>query len=105
MDWLTTSPELLVIHYEDFLTDPTSELESVLEFLRYPVDPKRMECIRDNQFNKWKRFKKESDGFKSDPFEDLHRIFDSAIRQVQDELKYRGYKTIPIEKYQHVKDA
>jgi hypothetical protein len=32
------SPELLVIHYEDFLTDPLMELLSVLKFLRFPVN-------------------------------------------------------------------
>jgi hypothetical protein len=32
------SPELLVIHYEDFLTDPSKELLSVLKFLQFPVN-------------------------------------------------------------------
>jgi hypothetical protein len=36
MDWLTTSPDLLVLHYEDFLTDPVGGLESVHRFLRFP---------------------------------------------------------------------
>jgi hypothetical protein len=106
MDWLTVSPELLVIHYEDFLTDATEQLRIVHNFLKFPVDEKRIRCIHDNPYNKWKRLKKET-GFKNDPFapDDLHRIFDLAILQVQDVLRARGYRLIPINKYSHTKIA
>jgi hypothetical protein len=67
------------------------------------ADDKRIRCIRDTPFNKWKRIKKDSSGFKSDPFKDLHDIFDPAILQVQEQLRLRGLKLIPIEKYQHSK--
>ena len=102
MDWLTISPELLVIHYEDFLTDPISELESVLAFLRFPPDEKRIRCIRENPYNKWKRVQRES-GWKANPFSGLHDVFDPAIRQVQEELQARGFKLLPVDKYEHTK--
>ena len=54
-------------------------------------------------FFQWKRQKKDLKGFKVDPFEDLHQSFDSAILQVQNELRARGQKLIPIEKYLHTK--
>ena len=75
MDWLTISPDLLVIHYEDFLTDATYELKKIHKFLKFPVDENRIKCIRENPYNKWKRPKKENN-FKKDPFQEdnLHQV-------------------------------
>ena len=75
MDWLTISPDLLVIHYEDFLTDATYELKKIHKFLKFPVDENRIKCIRENPYNKWKRPKKGND-FKKDPFreDNLHQV-------------------------------
>jgi hypothetical protein len=103
MDWLSISPDLLVVHYEDVVADSAGELERVHRFIRFPMDAKRIQCIRDNPYNKWKRQKKDLKGFKVDPFEDLHQSFDSAILQVQNELIARGHKLIPIERYLHTK--
>ena len=54
-DWLTLSPNLLVLHYEDFKSDPIEGLNQIHNFIKYPTDPKRIKCRQQNPSTLFKR--------------------------------------------------
>lgn len=102
-DWLVVSPELLVIHYEDFVDDTASELRRVHRYLNnFPVDPKRMKCILNNPNGNFKRTGHTRDEFTKDPFEGLHEEFDATILRVQDMLIAKGHAPMPLQKYMYM---
>ncbi len=87
-DWLTVSPYLLVIHYENILEAPYREVKKILDFLKFPIDKKRFKCMekRPQEYFK-RRFRPE---VPSNVFSDsLRKVVDEGIEQVQSLLARR----------------
>ena len=108
-DWVAVGRHVIVLHYEDFLSDPVPQLNRVLQFLQLPVDPARLQCIRESSFDQWKRqgggdrFKH---GAKKNPFdkhEKLKKEFDEAIEDVNAFLLKTGHRQMPLDKYKYYK--
>ena len=101
LDWLLLSNDLLVVHYEHFLTDKVSQLRKINTFLKLPIDSKRMECIGKNPINMYKR------NGKPQKLKNQSRIFSQklktkiidGIKLVQKILKDKQFDEIPLEKY------
>ena len=50
VDWLATSPKLLVVHYEHLREDPERELRRVVSFLGLEADEQRFSCMVGRRF-------------------------------------------------------
>ena len=50
IDWLATSPKLLVVHYEHLREDPEREVRRVVSFLGLEADEERFSCMAGRRF-------------------------------------------------------
>ena len=50
IDWLATSPKLLVVHYEHLREDPEREVRRVVSFLGLEADEERFSCMAGRKF-------------------------------------------------------
>ena len=50
VDWLLSSPRLLVVHYEHLKEDTEREIRRIVAFLRLEPDEQRLVCMRDKKF-------------------------------------------------------
>ena len=56
IDWLATSPKLLVVHYEHLLDDPQLELRRIVSFLGLRADEERFSCMAGRRFRGLRTF-------------------------------------------------
>ena len=58
IDWMATSPKLLVVHYEHLREDPEKELRRVVSFLGLEADEDRFSCMAGRKFEGFLRKRK-----------------------------------------------
>ena len=99
LDVATLSSELLVLHYETFRSDPVSEAERVLKFVRFPeADPERRACARRFPEVMTRRRRRLAD-------EDVTwcpeaaRALEEAVDQVARVFEERGLPPLPLQHY------
>ena len=56
IDWLATSPKLLVVHYEHLLKDPEIQLRRIIAFLGLEADAERFSCMAGRRFERFSGF-------------------------------------------------
>ena len=56
IDWLATSPKLLVVHYELLLNDPEIQLRRIIAFLGLEADEERFSCMAGRRFERFSVF-------------------------------------------------
>ena len=56
IDWLATSPKLLVVHYEHLLKDPEIQLRRIIAFLGLEADEERFSCMAGRRFERFSCF-------------------------------------------------
>ena len=101
LDYLSAGTHLEVLHYEDMKEDIEREVRRIHEYLQIPVDETRLECAF---MIPKERFKRKNLHY-SDPFTtELHLMFESAMRNVQNMLIWRNLKPLPLEKYKWKRD-
>lgn len=44
-NFLKYTPNLLVIFYENLVKDPLKEVQKIVNFLGFEIDPKRLKCL------------------------------------------------------------
>ena len=97
-DWISVSPDLLVLHYENFLLDPLPQLEKILDFLPFPLITDRLKCIQKNPSTKYKRKWRPKIPDSVFPDEIKYEI-DFGIEKVQMMLMSKGFEPMPVRKY------
>ena len=65
VDWLATSPNLLVVHYEHLREDPERELRRVVSFLGLEADEQRFSCMVGRKFE---GFLRKRNALKKNPY-------------------------------------
>ena len=65
VDWLATSPNLLVVHYEHLREDPERELRRVVSFLGLEPDEQRFSCMHGRKFE---GFLRKRNALKKNPY-------------------------------------
>ena len=56
IDWLATSPKLLVVHYEHLLNDPEIQLRRIIAFMGLEADEERFSCMAGRRFGRLSGF-------------------------------------------------
>ena len=56
IDWLVTSPKLLVVHYEHLLNDPEIQLRRIIAFMGLEADEERFSCMAGRRFRGLRTF-------------------------------------------------
>ena len=56
IDWLATSPKLLVVHYEHLLNDPEIQLRRIIAFMGLEADEERFSCMVGRRFGRLSGF-------------------------------------------------
>ncbi len=97
LDYLSVGSRLLAVHYEDMKMDMRGEVLRILEHLELlPADAERLNCSLTMPHDKIKRKARELE----DPYDDeLREIIEAAIGKVQEMLRFRNLKPMPLDKY------
>ncbi|XP_070572868.1 sialate:O-sulfotransferase 2-like [Ptychodera flava] len=95
--WMQHCPKVLVIHYEDLLSDINSQLHRLLTFLNIEISQERLLCAELNSSGKFKRPSRNK-GLSFDPFtQEMHEYVDIYIKAVAMALKLHGHPPLPKE--------
>lgn len=90
--WIKNSRRLLVVFYEDLLSNTKYELTRMIRFLGQPVQLHRMQCAMMHYASK----QEESSYVDFDPTTpEQHRVLNQYIAEVNRELVARGSKPMP----------
>ncbi len=91
LDFITLTPDLLVINYEEFVKDPLSQIRTVLRFINVDINEKRIKCIEKYPNTIFRRPKMETaKKTKEFFFEEIKSEIESAILEVQTALDKRS---------------
>ncbi|XP_077983831.1 uncharacterized protein LOC144438607 [Glandiceps talaboti] len=97
--WLASSKHMIVVNYEDFMSDPKKELEKMMNFLNVPLESSRRKCIEDGMNS---HIPITAKGVKDDLKMDLFNAFDDDMRSkihskltgLSHELAEQGYSEV-----------
>ncbi|CAL4063682.1 unnamed protein product, partial [Meganyctiphanes norvegica] len=103
IDWLTLCrPEKVhITYYEIMKEDPVKEMKDILEYLKLPPDAGRLKCVGQHTDGLFKRKPNKNNHNPEDPYsQQLRDLIYEAIDDVNDILKQKGRKLLPLEKYE-----
>lgn len=97
-DWIPISPNLMVLHFEDFKKDMAKELLRVSEFFRLEPDLERLRCVSSLENTTWRRNKRPKVRMTHFPPE-IVALFDETIDQARILLQAYGFEDLPVNLY------
>ncbi len=105
MQWLTHTPRVLAIHYEDIQAKTYEELTKIVKFLNVEVDPQRIMCAtQEYPSSQSTGISLGNHGSKTrvyltyDPFSSaLKEQIDGYIKDVNDSLAAHHQKLLPMD--------
>ena len=89
--------EVLVVHYEDVVSDKVAEVERMLRYLKMTPDKGRMECMKYASLDVYKRYGQR--GWEQLYSQQLATVFRENIARVDRLLVQYGHRGIPYNKY------
>ncbi len=101
-DWVTISSDMLVIHFENFMTSRSTELRKIGQFLHLALDEVRLSCLDEVIVSHHKRSGRPEvpqDHFSTK----VTDKFNAVIEKTQQLLVRHGHQALPVEKYRHYK--
>ena len=88
---------MIVIHFEDVLTNKTEEIVRGLKFLDLNIDRERLECV---EYYKFDMYQRTHQSLPASPFtRQIRRIVNQTILSVHNTLTQYGHAGIPFQKY------
>ena len=95
-DWVILG-DVLVVHFENVVSDRMAEIERILEFLKIKKNEERLACLKYCNVDMYKR---KSTKFSQSPFTDnLKTTINKSIAKVNKMLLKYGHSGIPYDKY------
>ncbi|XP_077995802.1 sialate:O-sulfotransferase 2-like [Glandiceps talaboti] len=95
--WLQHCPKVLVIHYEDLMTDLNNQLRKMLTFLNIEINQERLLCAELNSSGKFKRPNRKK-GMSFDPFtQEMHEYVQIYVKTVAMALQLHKQAPLPAE--------
>ena len=89
---------ILKINLQELTEDPISEMRKLLNYLHFPVDEERLECIDKHSSGSFHRVHHQSE----DPWShELHQMFDDTIDVANKMLIEKIGRSLPLTKYQY----
>ena len=89
--------EVLVVHYEDVVSDKVTEVERMLRYLNISPDKNRLECVKYASLDFYKRHS--HGGGEQFYRPQLATVFRENIAMVDELLLQYGHRGIPYSKY------
>ena len=99
-DWLTTSPHAHVVHFENVVRQPHTEVKDILQnYFDLPVNEVRLDCaVRRNTGSKFRR--KSKTKLTREMFDvNLLELGDEYVRKMGQLLKTHRKLELPLELY------
>ena len=89
---------ILKINLQELTENPISEMRKLLNYLHFPVDEERLECIDKHSSGSFHRVHHQSE----DPWShELHQMFDDTIDEANKMLIEKIGRSLPLTKYQY----
>ena len=103
-DWLESSrtADILVVFYEDLLTDSIEVVRKIMKFLSLPIDENRLDCLAefpDGGFKRKPPTKQPQNYLKNTYDQELKSVIYAAIDDLNQALIAKDKSPLPIDRY------